>query len=232
MCPHTYSCISVLMATTMYKNDYTQVEPCDGSWVHAIVWEVCVTKKIEFLMCCTLNLSHSGTLKEKRNETLTPAVAEPAGFTLTRFTIGSSLNICVLISTSTYVTSYLILYMCPQPHGVLHIFLYRVLSQHRPPRLCLAHARRYRERHRCVRACVIVRACVCLCVCACVYICTHFLCVALRLLCLRDLPFSPRYEVYICPRPAIFIAVMCTNNVSLYRHICAVKRRYCAHGSL
>ncbi len=77
MCPHVHSCISVLIATTMHKNDYAQVEPCDGSWLHAIVWEVCVPRycdkdnappqKIELLMCCTLNLS---ALKEFKKETL------------------------------------------------------------------------------------------------------------------------------------------------------------------
>ncbi len=71
-----------------------------------------------------LHLSGSGRLKDKKNETLTPAVAEPAGFILTRFNmgtslIGTSLNICVLIATSTcdlkpttiQVSSYLLLYM-------------------------------------------------------------------------------------------------------------------------
>jgi hypothetical protein len=80
--------------------------------------------------------------------------------------------------------------------------------------------------------CVLVRACVCLFVCVCVCICTHFLYVSFRHLCMCHQPFSPRYEVYICPRPATFLTVICTNEVSLYRHICAAKRRYCEHGSL
>ena len=33
-----------VIATTMYKNNYAQVEPCVGSWMHASVWEVCVPK--------------------------------------------------------------------------------------------------------------------------------------------------------------------------------------------
>jgi hypothetical protein len=63
----------------MYKNYYTQVEPFGGSWVLAKLWEVCVPntvtrtmhplKKIELLMCCTLNLSGSGTLKEGKPHT-------------------------------------------------------------------------------------------------------------------------------------------------------------------
>jgi len=80
--------------------------------------------------------------------------------------------------------------------------------------------------------------CLCVCVCVCVHVltfvcvslrllclwhlaCTHFLCVSLRLLCVCHLPFSPRYEAYICPRLAIFLAGICTHNVSLYHYICA-----------
>ena len=96
-----------------------------------------------------------------------------------------------------YVTSYLILYMCPQPHGVLHIFLYRVLSQHRPPRLCLAHARRYRERHRCVRACVIVRACVCLRACVCVHMYSLSVCLSQAAFSAFSIFFSEVRSIYL-----------------------------------
>jgi hypothetical protein len=90
---------------------------------------------------------------------------------LTHFTIGTSLNISVLIATPTYQSSYLLLYMCPQSHKFLRILLWRLLSQHQLPGLCITHARRYRERHRCVCACLRVCVCVCVCVCACVCVC-------------------------------------------------------------
>ena len=67
---------------------------------------------------------------------------------------------CVLIATTTCVVSVVAMrtrmysrdaytcnaYICvlyPQSHGVLHILLHGLLSQHRSPRLCLAHDRRY-----------------------------------------------------------------------------------------
>ena len=71
--------------------------------------------------------------------------------------------------------------------------------------------------------CLCVLVCVCACVRVCTYICTHFLYVTFRHLCMCHQPFSPRYEVYICPRPAIFLAIICPHNVSLYRYMCAVK---------
>jgi hypothetical protein len=70
-----------------------------------------------------------------------------------------------------------------------------------------------------------VIVCVCVCVCACVCVCTHFLCVSRRLLCLCHLPLFPRYEVYFCPRLAMFLAVIYTHTVFLYRYICAATRR-------
>jgi hypothetical protein len=78
-------------------------------------------------------------------------------------------------SYSTYVCvfSNLLLYLCPQFHGVLYTVLYRLLSQHRGPLLCLSHDRRYIERDRCV--CVRVRVCVCM------Y--SRSLCACLRMLC-------------------------------------------------
>jgi hypothetical protein len=147
-------------------------------------------------------------------------VAEPAGFTLTRFTIGTSLNICVLITTSTCVTSYLLLCMCPQHPGVLHILLYRLLSQHRSPGLCLSHARRYSERHRCVCACA------CLCVSVRVCVCVHMYSLSV---CLSQAALSA-CSSFISTVRSIYLSSSCYissrylyYNVSLYRHMCAVK---------
>ena len=67
--------------------------------------------------------------RERERKTFSPAMAQTVGVP-TLFTI-SSLNIRVLIATPTYVSSFLLLYMCSQFHGVLHTVLYRLLSQHR-----------------------------------------------------------------------------------------------------
>ncbi len=109
-----------------------------------------------------------------------------------------------MYSRDAYTCSAYICVLYPQSHGVLHILLHDLLSQHRSPRLCLAHDRRYRERDRCV----------CVCVCVCVHMYSLSVCISLRLLCVSHLPFSQRYEVCICPRPAIFLAILCTHNVS------------------
>jgi hypothetical protein len=102
--------------------------------------------------------------------------------------ISAPLSQCVLIATPTYVPSYLLLYMCPQNLRVLLTLFSGLLAQHRLPRLCLSHARRYIERDRCV--CV----CVCVCVRVRVYISSLSVCVSLRLLCFSHLPVSQRYE--------------------------------------
>jgi hypothetical protein len=126
----------------------------------------------------------------------------------TLFTIGSSLNICVLIATATYVSSYL-LYVSSVSRCTSHCSLSAPLSTSGTAPVPLSRSQVKRERQMCVCACV--RACTCthfLCVCvsqdalsvACLSDAlsatdnTYSLsvCLSLRLLCLRHLPVCPR----------------------------------------
>jgi hypothetical protein len=157
-----------------------------------------------------------------------------------------------------HVAAYLLLYMCPHTYYyicVLSIMVYFTLfsvgsSLNIGDRACasLTLVGIARDTDVCVRVCLCASVRVCVCVhvltfCVCVsqaalsvsccsvlHLLTFCVCVCLRLLCVPDLPFSPRYEVYIChnicPRSAIFLAAICPHNLFLYRYICAVKRLY------
>jgi hypothetical protein len=137
-----------------------------------------------------LHLSGSGRLKDKKNETLTPAVAEPAGFILTRFNmgtslIGTSLNICVLIATSTYVTSNLLLYKCPHTYYYICVLSFTVFFT----LFSIGSSLNIRDRA-CASLTLVgiardtdVGVGLCLCKCSRVCTCSNFLCVSLSGVC-------------------------------------------------
>ncbi len=179
MCPHTYSYTSVLIATTInsstiHRWKHIHAVGCTPSYErcvspNTVTWQAqCPPpKKIEFLMCCTLNFSASGRLRLAEgleNETLTPAEAEPA--------MCPHIYYCV----------------CLQEHADGRDFLLLVCFEHQLLGPCLFHARRYREWHRCVCACL--RACVCVCVCVCcTYVLTFSVCLSGCFVCVIFLYF-------------------------------------------
>jgi hypothetical protein len=128
----------------------------------------------------------------------------------TLFTIGSSLNICVLIATPhMYVFSQTYYYICVLSFTVYFTLFSIGSSLNIGDRSCasltIVGILRETDVFVCVCACacactlvLCVRVSGCFVVASCSSIYSLSVCLSRRLLCLCHLPFCPRCEVYIC----------------------------------